>query len=160
MAFRSLSTSVILAALFGIATVPGASAEEKLDWHGWSGEGSASLVYGMAESDYVLVSLSCEQAGSPIRLVYPYEPKQPKDGGTYDLTLKAGKETVSLKTTGIRLEMDDLFILEGELPKGTNLVGILTGGKTLTVEVDTVVTELPLEGAATAGSALFEICGR
>lgn len=160
MASRSVCTSVILASFLGLAAGASASAEEKLDWHGWSGEGSASLVYGVAESDYVLVSLSCEKAGSPIRLVYPYEPKQPTDGGTYDLTLKAGKETVSLSTTGTRLEMDDLFILEGELPKGTNLVGLLTGGETLTVGVGQDVTVLPLAGAATAGSALFEICGR
>ena len=159
MAVRYLGMYSLLAAFVGFAPVPTAFAEEKFEWHGWSGEGSASLVYGVAESDHVLLSLSCEQ-GSAIRVVYPHEPKQPNDGGTYSLTLQAGKEIVALKTTGTRLEMDDLFILEGDLPKGTNLVGLLTGGKTLAVSVDKDVTELSLEGAATAGSALFEICGR
>jgi hypothetical protein len=135
-------------------------AEEKLAWHGWSGDGAAQLVYGVAESDHVLLSFACEQTGSPISLVYPYEPEQPKDGGLYDLTLKAGKQSLSLKTTGTRLEMDDLFILEADMPAGANIVGLLTAGKTLSVTVGKDLTELPLQGAATAGSALFEICGR
>lgn len=159
MASRSLSMSVILATLAGFSAAPPASGEENLAWHGWSGEGAASLVYGVAESDHVLLSLSCEQ-GSPIRLVYPYEPKTARDGGTYDLTLKVGKQVLSMKTTGARLDMDDLFILEGDLPKGTNLVSLLTGGKTLTVGVNHDVSDLPLVGAATAASALLEICGR
>lgn len=159
MTARSLSTYVLLGALVALASGPSASAQEKLEWLGWSGEGAASLVYGVAESDHVLLSLSCEQ-GSPIRLVYPYEPRQARDGGAYDLTLKVGKQTLSMETTGTRLEMDDLFILEGDLPKGTSLVGLLTGGDILTVGVDKDVSELPLGGAATAASALLEICGR
>jgi hypothetical protein len=159
MASRMFSISAILVALCGAAIAQPALAEEKLDWHGWSGEGSASLVYGVAESDHVLLSLSCEPGG-PISIVYPYEPNPAEDGGAYELTLKAGKLAAAVKTTGTRLEMDDLFILEGDLPKGTNLVGLLTGGKSLAVAVGPDVTELPLAGAAIAGSALFEICGR
>ncbi|MDH4441736.1 MAG: hypothetical protein QE284_15280 [Rhizobium sp.] len=159
MALRSLNTSTVLGALVCLVLAPPASAQEKLEWLGWSGEGAASLVYGVAESDHVLLSLSCDQ-GSPIRLVYPYEPKHVRDDGAYDLTLQVGKQTLSMKTTGTRLEMDDLFILEGDLPKGTNLVSLLTGGKILTVGVDKDLSELPLEGAAQAASALLEICGR
>lgn len=159
MASRRYSTSSLLLILAGLGIAQPAFAEEKLDWHGWSGDGAASLVYGMAESDHVLLSLACEQGG-PIRIVYPYEPIPARDGGAYDLMLKAGKLVAAIKTTGTRLEMDDLFILEGELPKGTNLVGLLTGGKSLVVAVGPDVTELPLAGAAIAGSALFEICGR
>lgn len=160
MALRSLATFAAVAALVGLTSLKAVWADEKLSWLGWSGEGAASLAYGLAESDHVLLSLACEKAGTPIRLVYPHEPAQPVDGGTYELTLKTEKQALSLKTTGTRLEMDDLFILEGELPKGTDLVALLTAGKTLTVAVDQDVTELPLDGAASAGSALFEICGR
>ena len=160
MASRSLFASVLLSTLGGLSWLQPAGAEEKLDWHGWSAEGSAQLVYGVAESDHVLLSFACERSGSPIGVVYPFEPKPALDGGAYDLTLKAGKQSHSVKATGTRLELDDLFILEGELPKGASLVSLLTSGDTLTVSVGKDVTEIPLAGAATAGSALFEICGR
>ncbi|RKE85944.1 hypothetical protein [Rhizobium sp. AG855] len=157
---RFHGASALLALAGALATVTFAAAEENLAWHGWSAEGAAQLVYGVAESDHVLLSFACEQSGSPIRVVYPHEPKPARDGAAYDVTLKAGKQIMRLKTTGTRLEMDDLFILEGELPKGADLVGLLTGGKTLVVSVGKDVTELPLKDAAVAGSALFEICGR
>ncbi|KQW31514.1 hypothetical protein ASE36_04535 [Rhizobium sp. Root274] len=160
MTLRTLFLSFSVAALGSLISTWPASGEEKLAWHGWSGDGAAQLVYGVAESDHVLLSFACEQSGSPIHLVYPYEPKQPKDGALYDVTLKAGKQTISVKSTGTRLEMDDLFILEADLPAGANLLGLLTASKRLTVAVGKDVTELPLEGAAIAGSALFEICGR
>ena len=160
MASRSLCIVGLLVCLGALVTATLVSAEETLDWHGWSADGSAQLVYGIAESDHVLLSFSCEQSGAPIRIVYPYEPKPARDGGAYDVTLKAGKQTLALRTTGTRLDMDDLFILEGALQKGADLVSLLTGGETLVMSVGKDVTELPLKGAATAGSALFEICGR
>ncbi|TPP10092.1 hypothetical protein [Rhizobium glycinendophyticum] len=160
MTLRTLLLSFSVATLWGLVSTWPVLAEEKLAWHGWSGDGAAQLVYGVAESDHVLLSFACEQTGSPIRFVYPYEPEQPKNGGLYDVTLKAGKQTLSLKTTGTRLEMDDLFILEADMPAGANLVALLTAGKTLSLTVGKDLTEVPLQGAATAGSALFEICGR
>jgi hypothetical protein len=153
-------TAGLLVCLGMFAAAARGSAEETLAWHGWSAEGSAQLLYGVAESDHVLLSFSCEKTGAPIRVVYPYEPKSARDGGAYEVTLTAGTKSLALNATGTRLEMDDLFILEGELPKGGDLVSLLTGGKTLSVSVDKDVTDIPLDDAAAAGSALFEICGR
>lgn len=160
MATNLKAISLVAAAL--IALVPGrpAVSEERLEWIGWSGEGGASLVYGIANSDHVILSLACQQGGGPVTLVYPHEPKGAEDGAFYSLDLRSGDRNLTIRTTGVRLEMDDLFILEGELQRKVDLVGLLNGGETLTVAFGQDVTQLPLAGASVAGSAFLELCGR
>lgn len=136
-------------------------AAEELAWHGWSGEGAASLVYGVAESDHVILSFSCEEKGGPIQLVYSHEPKAARPDAAYDLVLTAGKSALHIETTGLRLEMDDLFILEGELAAGGewDLLELLQAGDTLSVTVEGDVTDLPLAGAEASAAKLVETCG-
>lgn len=153
MKTNRLSWVTALSAMMLIAAPLPSGAEEDLGWHSWTGEGAASLVYGMAESDYVLLSLSCESPEGPVLIFFPHEPESAKDGASYRLTLEAGTRAVTIETTGRRMEMDDLFILEGQLPKGAALKGLLGGAGMLKASVGKDVTELPL---ATAGKAALE----
>lgn len=160
MAAKLKSISLVVAALIALVAARPVVSEERLEWIGWSGEGAASLVYGIANSDHVILSLACQEGGGPVMLVYPHEPKGAEDGAFYSLDLRSGDRNLTISTKGVRLEMDDLFILEGELQRKEDLVGLLNGGETLTVVVGQDVTELPLAGASVAGSAFLEVCGR
>ncbi|MGL3606065.1 hypothetical protein ACSV9I_06100 [Rhizobium sp. G187] len=154
-----ISTLLFAGALLSNAS--SLSATEELAWHGWSGEGVASLVYGVAESDHVVLSFSCEGKNGPINVVYSHEPKSAKPDQAYDLTLTAGKAVRIIETTGFRLEMDDLFILEGALAAGgeRDLGELLSAADTLSISVEGDVTELPLAGAKEAAQKLIDTCG-
>jgi len=146
----------IASAVIGFA-VP-AAAEENLSWGGWSSDGSASLFYGLAESDHVLLSLACESRDSPILLAVPYESADAKDGAAYPLTLSVGSDALTVDTTGSRMEMDDLFILVGELPNGSDIKSLLTGTGMLKVAIGTEVTELPLDSIGKAAQEFLAVC--
>lgn len=160
MAVKLKSISLLMAALTTLLPAGPVVSEEKLEWIGWSGEGAASLVYGIANSDHVILSLACQQGGEPVTLVYPHEPMGAEDGAFYSLELRAGDRNLTIRMKGVRLEMDDLFILEGELQRKADLLGLLNSGETLTVVVGQDVTELPLAGASVAGAAFLGACGR
>lgn len=160
MAAKLKAISLIVAALFSLLPGAAASSEEQFEWIGWSDDEAASLVYGIANSDHVLISLACQNRAGPVTLVYPQEPKGAKDGAFYSLELRASDHVLTIRTKGVRLEMDDLFILEGEIPRKADLLALLSSGQKLTVAVGKDVTDLPLAGAAVAGSALLDICGR
>ncbi|THV16617.1 hypothetical protein [Rhizobium rhizophilum] len=154
---RLSSLSALSAFVLLAAPLP-SFAEEELTWHAWSGEGAASLVYGMAESDYVLLSLACESADGPVMLFFPYEPAGAQDGSAYRLTLENGSQALTTETTGSRMEMDDLFMLEGRLPRGEELKGLLGGTGVLKVSVGKDVTELPLASAGNAAREFLAVC--
>jgi len=160
MAAKSRVISLIAAALISLLPRAAASSEEQLEWIGWSDEAAASLVYGIADSDHVIFSLACQQRAGPVTLVYPHEPKGAKDGAFYSLELRAGDHRLAIRTKGVRIEMDDLFILEGEVQRKADLQRLLGEGETLSVTVGQDVTELPLAGAADAGAVFLENCGR
>ena len=154
---RLLSASALSAMVLVSAHRPSA-AEEELTWIGWVGEGAASLAYGLAESDYVLLSLACEKAGGPVMVYFPHEPERSKDGSSYRLILETGSRAVTIETTGRRMEMDDLFILEGELQSGEELKALLGGTESLKISVAGHVTELPLATAGEAAREFLAVC--
>lgn len=154
---RLLSVSALSATVLLSAHRPSA-AEEELTWIGWVGEGAASLAYGLAESDYVLLSLACEKAGGPVMVYFPHEPEGAKDGAAYRLTLKTDTRSTTIETTGKRMEMDDLFILEGELLSGEELKALLRSTGTMKISIGEDVTELPLSGSGEAAREFLAVC--
>ncbi len=154
---RLLSVSAFSAIVLVSAHRPSA-AEEKLTWIGWVGEGAASLAYGLAESDYVLLSLACEKPGGPVLVYFPHEPEGAKDGAAYRLTLETDTRSTTIETTGKRMEMDDLFILEGELLSGEELKALLRSTGTMKISIGKDVTELPLSGSGEAAREFLAVC--
>lgn len=154
---RLLSASALSALVLMSAHRPSA-AEEELTWIGWVGEGAASLAYGLAESDYVLLSLACEKPGGPVLVYFPHEPEGARDGARYQLILETGSRAATIETTGRRMEMDDLFILEGELQSGEELKALLGGTESLKISVAEHVTELPLATVGEAAREFLAVC--
>jgi len=154
---RLLSASALSAIVLMSAHRP-SDAEEELTWIGWVGEGAASLAYGLAESDYVLLSLACEKAGGPVLVYFPHEPEGAKDGASYRLILETGGRAATIETTGRRMEMDDLFILEGELQSGEELKALLGGTGTMKISIGEDVTELPLAASSEAVGEFLAVC--
>jgi len=127
-------------------------------WFGNRHEDGASLVYGIPDSGYGRIVLSCEVGNDDLSFVYEHEPADARNGVKLDVILSAGDQEVSIPTTGTRLEIDDTFILEGRTKLDDRLVDLLTSPGTLTVTVEDGIADYPLDGAAEASRHLVEVC--
>lgn len=143
---------VAAGALFLTAPVPA----EELTWFGNAGGGSASLVYGTPDSDYALLSFSCESGNSRLSFAYEFEPLNKEN--PLEVILQVGDTQVSIPTRAEHLEAMDVHLLIGETTLDYQLSSLLTSTGTLHVFVEDGSAEYPLEGAAEAAKDLLATC--
>jgi hypothetical protein len=135
-----------------------AAAEENLGWHGGKAEQGAVLFYGIPQSGYAPISFACPEGRSELVFVFAFAPIEAVDGVQVEVLLQAGDIEVPIATTGMRIEMDDSFILEGRTVLDARLADLLTSRGTLHVFVEDGAEEFPLDGAREAAAALIETC--
>lgn len=145
-------------ALLLLLPLAAAAAQEDLGWHGLAHEDSAMLFYGIAQSDQVELGFSCQARSNLVSFVYAFAPIEAVDGVAVQVLLQAGDIEVPIHTTGVRLEMDELFLLEGETALDARLIDLLSSRGTLLVFVEDGAAEYPLDGAREAAAALIETC--
>ena len=138
--------------------VQGVEAQENLQWNGEEYAESAYLAYGVPETAHVRLFLSCERGGN-VAFAYAFEPIDATDGVIVTVTLEAGGTSLPIEATGVRLEMDDLFILEAEIPLDDRLQDVLTAQGVLSVFVEDGSEDIPLDGARAAAKPLARTCG-
>lgn len=139
--------------------VPFTMAEENLGWHGGAHEGGATLFYGIPQSDHTEISFSCQAGSDAATFVFAFAPIMAVDGVEVDVILEAGDIAVPIHTTGMLMEMDDQFLLEGQVAVDMRLIDLLTSRGILSVFVEDGAAEYPLDGAREAATALIEACG-
>ncbi|WP_367717669.1 hypothetical protein AB2N04_06040 [Nitratireductor sp. GISD-1A_MAKvit] len=157
MIWTRLSVALQIAALSCFLPVS-AIAEENLGWHGQKIDDGASLFYGVPQTDYAPLSLSCAQGSDELAFVFAFAPINAFDGVEVGVLLESGDISVPIATTGARIEMDNSFILEGKTVLDTRLTDLLTSRGTLSVFVEDGAEEYPLDGAREAAAALLETC--
>lgn len=142
----------------GLALAGTASAED-LSWFTQpAGEGGIELIYGTPDSGYAPVSFRCDRPGTPLTVVIEHEPTNAEDGVAVAVLLSAGDIEVPLATTGTRLLMDELFILQGETPLDARLQGLLTSPGPLTLTIEGDRQDYPLYDAGEAVQAMLDAC--
>lgn len=148
-----------IAILASWLALTGAAAAEDLSWFTQPAEnGGAVLIYGTPDSGYAPVSFRCDRPGDPLIVVIEHEPANAEDGVKVEVLLSAGDIEVPLATTGTRLLMDDLFILQGETPLDARLHDLLTSRGPLVLSIEDDRQDYPLYDAAEAVQALLEAC--
>ncbi|HET9962961.1 MAG TPA: hypothetical protein VFQ34_11540, partial [Nitrospiraceae bacterium] len=151
-----------LRALFlALGTFPWLSpalAQEDFAWNSRAESGTASLSYGIPNTDYGPLSFSCTRGGDGLTFTYTHEPIDAYDGVEVEVRLQAGEIEVPIKTFGWRLELDDAFVLEGKTELDDRLVDLLTSRGVLFVFVEDGAEEFPLDGAREAAAHLIETC--
>lgn len=144
-----------------MAGVLAASASE-YRWIGQITEDGAALSYAIPESDGIKIDFHCDRKTRAIVVNYDHEPKAAKDGGKFDLQLSVrGRDaglSVKIAAIGRRLELDDLFVLQGQTRMTPALRRLLAEGGTLLVQVDGKAEEIPLKGITAAAKQLFASC--
>lgn len=146
--------AVALACLLSVA----APAEEKPGWHGEARPDGATLYYGIPQSDYAPVSFSCASGGHGLTFVFAFTPNDPVGSAEVEVRLQAGDIEVPIHTTGMYMEMGDLFILEGKTVLDDRFADLIMSDGTLMVFVEDGVEEYPLEGAREAAAPLVKTC--
>jgi len=135
-----------------------ATAEETIGWHGLAHEDGATLFYGIAQSDHVELAFFCQAGSTALSFVYAFAPIEAVDGVAVQVLLQSGDIEVPINTTGMAMEMDELFLLEGTATLDARLIDLLTSRGTLLVFVEDGAAEYPLDGAREAAAALIETC--
>ncbi|KRA44662.1 hypothetical protein ASD80_05840 [Devosia sp. Root635] len=135
-------------------------AQEDPGWHGSVYDGMATLFYGIPQSDHAEISLACQAGSDTATFVFAFAPIAAVDGVQVQVTLEAGNVSLPIQTTGALMQMDDLFLLEGEVAVDTRLIDLLGSDGMLSVFVEDGAAEYPLDGARQAAAALIETCGQ
>lgn len=157
---KNIKLAAAALALFSLAqfSVPRSVHAEKVTWFGSRSEDGASLIYGTPESGYGKIVFSCEAGHDELSFTYEHEPVNAADGTRIDALLAAGGMEVAIPTTGTRLEIDDVFLLEGQTKLDATLRKLLTAGGNLIITVEDGAEEFSLEGAAEAAKPLLQVC--
>jgi len=146
-----------MVAVFGMAAAAHAADEPR--WIGNEIEKGASLIYGIPQSGYGASSFSCERKGEALRFSFAHAPIEARTGVKVAVLLSSNNIEISVPTVGQRLEMDDLFVLEGRIRLDQKLRQLLTSSGILEVWVEDGSAEFPLSGAREAARPLLERCG-
>lgn len=155
----TLSRCGIAMLLAGLMLPAGAMAEENLGWHGDAHDGMATLFWGIPQSGYAEIAFSCQAGDAMATFVFAFAPIEAIDGVEVEVTLEAGDISVPIHTTGALMQMDDQFLLEGQVALDARLIDLLTSRGMLSVFVEDGAGEYPLDGAREAAAALIETCG-
>lgn len=136
-----------------------AAAQEDLQWISHADEYGASLIYGVPQTSFAPVSFHCESGSDALTFTFEFEPVNATDGVGIDVIVQAGALEVPIETTGMRLEMDDLFILQGETLLDDRMIDLLLSDGPLLVFVEDGVEEYALEDMREGVKMLARVCG-
>lgn len=150
----------VAAVAAGLMLSAGAMAQYDPGWHGNAYDDMATLFYGVPQSDHVEIALSCQAGSKAANFVFAFAPIEAVDGVQVQVTLEAGDISLPIQTTGALMQMDDLFLLEGEVAVDARLIDLLGSPGMLSVFVEDGAAEYPLEGALDAAAALIQACGQ
>ena len=142
-----------------LALPSGVMAQDNPGWYSDAYDGVATLYYGIPQSDHAQIVFSCQAGSDTATFVFAFAPIEAVDGVEVEVFLEAGDISVPIHTTGMLMEMDDQFLLEGQVSVDARLVDLLTSRGMLSVFVEDGAEEYPLDGAREAAAALIEACG-
>ncbi|KQZ82847.1 hypothetical protein ASD64_07860 [Mesorhizobium sp. Root157] len=143
----------------GLLMAASAATAEDLSWFVLPAEGpGATLAYGTPDSGYAPISFRCDGNGDTLAVTVEHEPVNAADGVGVEVLFSAGDIEVPVATTGTRLEMDDLFILEGETSLDPRFQDLITSAGPLVMTIEDGAEEYPLDGAREAALEFFAAC--
>jgi hypothetical protein len=138
----------------------GAAIAEDVRWFTTGDGAGAALVYGTPDSGHGEIAVQCGEAGSAATAVLEFEPADATDGMEVPVRLSSAGGEIAISATGVRIEMDDLFLLEGPLPADADIEAVLGAGGELLVEAGAETRAYPLDGAGAAAEAFIDACRR
>ena len=155
---RTFLAAVLIAFMPGALSPATAQEEEEPRWFGSSDGRSTMLLYGVPDSDYVMLHFSCT-VGKPVVSVYVQDEESgAEEGAAMQVRLSAGGNQVAFSEKAISNEDSGGKDVMAGLPLDDALRRILTAAGTLEIVVDGHVQRYPLEGAAEPAAAMLAAC--
>ncbi|MCC6734769.1 MAG: hypothetical protein IT534_01415 [Bauldia sp.] len=144
---RSRPTALALA--FALAAGP-AFAQDGLVWIDGTTPEAGALIYGLPNSDYVILALHCDPVTFALTITFTPDDDLPPAASAVTLTLTSDGGKVMLPAARVYLEMLDTDMVEAAVEQlDPTLVTILTTGADLAVDADGVTMLLPIPDEAT-----------
>lgn len=150
-----------LNALFtaGFLLAPSIASADEVKWFVLPGETEgAVLIYGTPDSGYAPLSFRCDGKAAALDVVIEHEPINAVNGVKVEAFFSAGDIEIAMATTGTRLDMDDLFILEGQTPLDERFQDLITSSGPLTMTIEDGAEEYPLEGVRDPAREFLKLC--
>lgn len=159
---RPVTKILTLAVPFFAFAIPLPAFADEYRWIGQITEEGAALSYAIPNSDGIKIDFHCDRKTKKIVVNYEHEPKAARDGIKLEIRLSVrGRDpglTIGIPAVGRRLELDDIFSLQGETRMSPQLRRILSEGGSLLVSVEGQSEEIPLKGMTAATRQLFAAC--
>lgn len=144
---RSISFA---AAILSAIAATSALAQDGLVWiDGTTAESGGALIYGLPESDHVVLSLQCDPANFALTIAFTPDEDLPPLAGAVTLTLTSNGGKVVLPAERVYLEMLDTEMVQATVEQlDPALVAILTTGEELAVNADGTTMRFPIPDEA------------
>lgn len=152
--------ATILIALMPAAILPVAAqeGEEQPRWFGSSDGRSTMLLYGVPDSDYVMLYFSCTVGKPVVNVNVQDEESSAEEGALMHVRLSAGGEKVEFSEKAIPNEDSGGKDVKASLPLDDTLRRILTATGDLEISVDGHTQRYDMQGAAGPVAAMIAAC--
>ena len=153
-----MKTRALAATLALVAALPASAQEELLTWIAGTVPEAPMLLYGIPDSDHIVIGFRCAADLEGIQVTYNHEPLMARPGMTIAIDLSSAGGAYLVPATAIFSEMMGAYFLEG-MAKAEALEPILSAGDMLFVMVEDGVEELP-QAAPEMVRDFFASCAR
>ncbi|MGP2490696.1 hypothetical protein ACTDI4_03555 [Mesorhizobium sp. PUT5] len=156
--YRTLLAAAMIALLPVALLSATAQEEEQPRWFGSDDGRSTMLLYGVPDSDYVMLHFSCA-IGKPVVNVHVQdEESSAEEGAAMHVRLSAGGRQVAFSGKAISNEDSGGKDVKGELPLNDTLRAILAAKGTLEIVVDGHTQRYDMDGAAEPAVVMLAAC--
>ncbi|MGB3538299.1 MAG: hypothetical protein WBA42_09075 [Mesorhizobium sp.] len=156
---RTVLATVLIALMpAAILPVTAQEGEEQPRWFGSTDGRSTMLLYGVPDSDYVMLYFSCTVGKPMVSVNVQDEESRAEEGAAMQVRLSAGGEKVEFSEKAIPNEDSGGKDVKASLPLDDTLRRILTATGTLEIVVDGHTQRYALAGAAEPAAAMIAAC--
>jgi hypothetical protein len=156
--YRAFLAATLIALLPAVILPAAAEDEEKPHWFGSAYDNKTLLVYGIPDSDYVMLSFSCAIGKAVVNVNVQDEESTAEEGALMHVRLSSSGETIEFSEKARPNQDSGGADVKGHLPLDDTLRAILTATDTLEIIVDGHTQRYDMDGAAEPVAAMIAAC--
>jgi hypothetical protein len=156
--YRTLLAAAMIALLPVALLSATAQEEEQPRWFGSDDGRSTMLLYGVPDSDYVMLHFSCAIGKAVVNVNVQDEESTAEEGALMHVRLSSSGETIEFSEKARPNQDSGGADVKGHLPLDDTLRAILTATDTLEIIVDGHTHRYDMDGAAEPVAAMIAAC--
>jgi hypothetical protein len=156
--YRTLLAAILIALMPTAVLSATAQDNERPRWFGNSYDNKTVLVYGVPDSDYVVLLFSCRPGASVLKLDVQDEKSGAKEGDPLLVRLVAGRERVEFSEKAVLNQDSGGVELHADVPLDEALRHILASKEPLEITVAGHTQRYAMDGAAEPAARMIATC--